>query len=97
MMSIFRIHYLGQFLEHSETRHQDLQAETPRGALQRFLGSVRQWVDQSQLDDGDLGDLRRASLNGQYSWWDGDWLFSYRLVERIGEEACSTCSGTGVV
>lgn len=97
-MVAFRVHYKTHYMEHDDQAHRDIQAVSARGALQRFLAQVREYLTgPHQVDDGDFDDLRRVSVNGAYAWWEGDWLQVYQGIERIDEGPCPMCEGTGAV
>jgi hypothetical protein len=96
-MHSYRVHYKAFYLEHCEFAHHDVEATSARRALQAFFRVIRAALPNlDQVEAGDLSDLRRIDLAAEYSWWEGDWLMSYRWVEEVNGQPRATRSGTGV-
>ncbi len=85
-MATYMIFYKCYYHEFSDWGEEIIEAPTPLDALQRFLKSRRI--------------RRKARLDGEYEWWDGDWLMTYRGINVLDENErvdCPTCHGRGTV
>ncbi len=97
-MSTFRIYYKGYYREHSEFMHMDVLAQDERAAVREFFKEIRNHLRESDLLDGSgLPDLRSVRVDGEYKWWEGDWLQVYRRVKEVDVVPCPLCEGSGEV
>jgi hypothetical protein len=96
-MATYRIYWKGYYREHSEFAHIDVEAPSKRASLRQFFREIRSELRENDEDDSEIPDLRKLRIDGEYSWWVGDWLHDYRGLEEIDAVTCPVCEGRGEV
>ena len=97
-MPRYRINYKAYYHEHSEYWHEDVEAESPPAALRAFFMERLESTDSLDDYDGDTPKRKRdVDPERVRSWWEGDWLFSYRGISESDLVPCPVCDGRGEV
>jgi len=97
-MSTYRVYYKAYYRELSEFAHTDVQARNELSALRKFFKERRSELREADLLDGaELPDTASLDVNGEYRWWEGDWLQVYRGIEKVDAVSCPLCEGKGEV
>lgn len=81
-MNTFRIGYKSYFHETSEHHSDYVQAKTEFTALKTFAKEHR------------IPGASRLSPD-KWEWWDCEYLYQFRVVERVGLVPCIYCDGNG--
>ena len=97
-MATYRVYWKGYHGEHSEFAHVDINARNKVAALRKFFDEIRNELEEEDsLEGSDLPDLRTLRVDGEYKWWQDEWLHDYRGIEEIDAVPCPVCDGTGEV
>ena len=83
-MITFRVGYKSFFRESSEYHSDYFQAESETTALKVFAKEHRIPGASRQQPD-------------KWQWWDGEYLYQFRVIERIKTIPCPLCRGDGEI
>jgi len=97
-MPTYRIYWKGYYREHSEFPHVDIAARSKLSALRKFFEEIRSELEEDDsLEGSDLPDPRTLRVDGEYKWWQDEWLHDYRGIEEVDAVLCPWCEGSGEV
>ena len=97
-MPTYRVQYKSYYREHSEFGHEDVESQSEDDALEAFYKGRIFEIEHLEVYRGGRPDsVSEIEPRFVESWWEGDWLLTYRGIEETDMVRCPVCHGLGEV